>query len=142
MLPLERTAWAWFICLLTVPTTYFFFASNLPVPVDGLDLAKLKYLSVALASMALVAIGIRIYNYKLKAEDGSPAMDERDRRIEQNGVNKAYPVLVGGMIVVGFVMPFNSSKWELIDTAFFSIVVAELVHYGFVLLAYHQENND
>jgi hypothetical protein len=75
MHPLERTAWAWFICLLTVPTTYFVFTSNLPVPVDGLDFAKLKYLSVALASMSLVAIGIRIYNYKLKAEDGSPAMD-------------------------------------------------------------------
>lgn len=141
MLPIERTAWAWFICLLIVPSTYFILSFNMPIQSDGLDFMRLKYLSVALISMALVAISIRIYNYTTKAKDGSPPIDERDQLIELKGVSKGYPILIVGIIIVGFVMPFNSSKWEMIDTAFFSIVVAEIVHYGFVLLAYRKENN-
>jgi uncharacterized membrane protein len=141
MLPKERTAWVWFICLLIVPTTYFVLVFNLPTTNNDLDLARLKSLSVALMAMALVAIFIRIYNYKLRSQDGSPSIDERDHLIEQTGVSKAYPTLIGGMILVGFVMPFNSGKWQIIDTAFFSIVLAELVHYGFVLRSYRAENN-
>jgi hypothetical protein len=142
MLPIERTAWAWVICLLIVPATYFIVTSKFNTSHENMDLEKLKYLAVALLVMATTAIGIRIYNYMLRAKDGSTSVDERDHRFEQIGVNKAYPILMGGMILVGFVMPFKSTQWEMIDAAFFAIVLAELVHYGYVLKAYRSENND
>jgi hypothetical protein len=48
-------------------------------------------------------------------------------------------VLIAGMIVVGCVMPFNSSGWTTINAALAMIVAAELVHYGAIVVSYRRQ---
>jgi hypothetical protein len=43
------------------------------------------------------------------------------------------------MILVGYVMPFNSGGWTIINAALFMIVAAELVHYGMVVFSYRRQ---
>jgi hypothetical protein len=43
--------------------------------------------------------------------------DERDRAIDRHAAKTAY-FLLTGMIVVGMVMPFNKSGWEVVNTTF------------------------
>jgi len=51
----------------------------------------------------------------------------------------AYYVLIFGMIQVGVVMPFTSSGWTIINAALFTIVAAEVVRYGVMVLSYRRQ---
>jgi uncharacterized membrane protein len=140
----ERTAWVWLLCLLVAPAAYFVAAAQLVKPgLDGgFDLARLRLLAVPLTFMALVAIGVRLVNWKISGRWGTVVPDERDQRIEIKASALAYYVLMTGMIVVGFVMPFTASQWELIDAAFFFIVLAEITHCVLVIHAYRRGIRD
>jgi hypothetical protein len=48
-------------------------------------------------------------------------------------------VLLGGMILVGVVMPFNSGGWQIIHAALFMIVAAEMVHHGVAIFSYRRQ---
>jgi uncharacterized membrane protein len=132
----ERTAWVWFICLLIVPTLYFVWLRNLNVLSASPDLSRLVNLALPLVVMALVALGVKLMNVRTASAEGKVSLDERDQLIEARASAVAYQVLMAGMIVVGMVMPFSATRWELIDTAFFAIVLAELVHAALILKAY------
>ena len=132
----ERTAWAWLICLLIAPSLYFVWLRHLHVLPDSTDLSRLANLAVPLVVMALVALGVRLANVRNAHKEGQVSLDERDQLIEARASAVAYQVLMAGLIVVGMVMPFSASRWELIDTAFFAIVLAELVHTALILRAY------
>jgi hypothetical protein len=136
MHPKERTAWAWLICLLIVPTLYFVWFRNLNLMPDSTDLGRLANLAVPLVIMALVALGVKLVNVRNANKLGNDILDERDQLIEARASAVAYHILMAGMIVVGFVMPFSATRWELIDTTFFTIVVAECVHSALMLRAY------
>jgi hypothetical protein len=51
----------------------------------------------------------------------------------------AYYALIAGMILVGVVMPFNSGGWTIINAALFMIILAEVVHYGTVVISYRRQ---
>ena len=72
-------------------------------------------------------------------EDARVPPDERDLAIVRRSISSAYYVLIGGMIVVGCVMPFNSGGWSIINAALLMIVAAELVHYGVVIASYRRQ---
>ena len=131
--------------------TQFVFCSFF-VPSFGAMLAKdSANISLDLGQQKLVIRGIKevMVSDSLKANfipannqivfgQGRDLVDERDKLIESRASALAYQVLMLGMIVVGFVLPFSATRWELIDTAFFAIVVAEIVHSVVIVRAYRQ----
>jgi uncharacterized membrane protein len=132
----ERTAWAWLICLLMAPSLYFVWLRHLNVLSDSTDLSRLANLAIPLVVMALVALGVKLVNIRNAHKEGKEILDERDQLIEARASAVAYQILMVGMIVVGMVMPFSANRWELIDTSFFAIVLAEGVHTALILRAY------
>lgn len=138
MLPRERFAWVWIAGLVVVPALYFLAVSAQAPMREGDVVHRLGMLGAALVSLALVALGARFLTGGRGGGSGGVRTDERDRHIEARSTTVAYHVLMGGMIVVGFVMPFSAARWELVDATFAAIVAAELVHYGLVLRGYRR----
>ena len=134
----ERTAWAWLICLLIAPLIYFSKLNHFEWVQGNPELSRLASLSMPLIVMASVALGVRAYNLIQARQRGHDLVDERDQLIELKSSSVAYQVMMGGMIVVGMVMPFSATRWELIDTAFFVIVLAEVVHSCLTIRAYRK----
>ena len=134
----ERTAWAWLICLLTAPLIYFSKLNHFEWVQGNSELSRLASLSMPLIVMALVALGVRAYNIIQARQRGHDLVDERDQLIELKSSSVAYHLMMAGMIVVGMVMPFSATRWELIDTAFFVIVLAEVVHSSLTIRAYRK----
>ncbi len=142
MLAKEQFAWAWLSGLVVVPTAYFLAVSAQTPLSNGGILPRLSMLGAALVTLAVVALGARFLTTGRGSRSKGFVADERDRHIESRSMAVAYHVLMGGMIVVGCVMPFSASPWELVDAAFFSIVLAEVVHYGLVLRGYRRGTRD
>ena len=65
-------------------------------------------------------------------------MDERDRLIDLRASAIAYYVLMAGMIVVGCVMPFQHTGWDIAHAALRAIAIAEIVHSGLVVMWYRR----
>jgi hypothetical protein len=140
MLQRERFAWAWLTGLVVVPSSYFFAVLAQPGLEQGGFLPRLGLLASALVALAAIALLARFSS--LGSTEATPMhIDERDQQIESASVAAAYRVLMGGLIVVGFVMPFSASRWELVDAAFFAIVLAEIVHHGLILRGYRRGLN-
>ena len=57
----------------------------------------------------------------------------------RRATSTAYYVLMGGMILVGVVMPFTSTGWKIVNAALLMIVVAEIVHYGVIVSSYRRQ---
>ena len=138
MLKRERFAWAWLAGLLVVPTIYFIVVATREPICGGMDLVQLGMLATALTTLALVALLARFLPDG--GTDGPTPFgaDERDQLIESRASVVAYYVLMGGMIVVGFVMPFFASGWELVHAALFATVLAEVVHTTLMLISYRR----
>jgi uncharacterized membrane protein len=138
MHPKERTAWVWLTCLLVAPSLYFVWGQDLEWAMSSPDLNRLATLAIPLVFMAVTALSVKLFNIRQAFGQGRDLVDERDKLIESRASALAYQVLMLGMIVVGFVLPFSATRWELIDTAFFAIVVAEIVHSVVIVRAYRQ----
>jgi len=138
MHPKERTAWVWLTCLVIAPSMYFVWGQDLEWTMSSPDLNRLASLAIPLVFMAVTALSVKLFNIRQAFGQGQALVDERDKLIESRASALAYQVLMIGMIVVGFVLPFSATRWELIDTAFFAIVVAEIVHSVVIVRAYRQ----
>jgi uncharacterized membrane protein len=134
----ERTAWVWLACLVLAPSFYFVWGRALDLKPGNELLSRLTNLAMPLVLMAIAALSVKLLNIKNARQEGKEILDERDQLIEARASAVAYQVLMVGMIVVGFVMPFSATQWELIDTAFFAIVLAEMVHSVLILRAYRK----
>jgi hypothetical protein len=134
----ERTAWAWLVCLLVAPLIYFAKLNHSDWVPDNVELSRLASLSMPLIAMAFVALGVRAFNAFKSNQQGDDLLDERDQLIELKSTSASYHVIMGGMIVVGMMMPFSATRWEIIDTAFFFMVLAEVVHSVLTILAYRK----
>ena len=136
MHPNERTAWVWLACLVTAPSLYFLLGKDFDWALSTYDLNRLATLAVPLVFMAIAALSVKLFNVRQALVQDQKLVDERDKLIESRASAVAYQVLMIGMIVVGFVLPFNATRWEMIDTSFFAIVVAEIVHSAMIVRAY------
>ena len=67
------------------------------------------------------------------------ALDERDLAIKYRSRDYAYGVLMVGMIIVGCVMPFRSTGWEIVNTAIFMILLAEVVQDAAMIYSYRKQ---
>ena len=129
----EKTAWLSLLAMVVTFGPYFAMTAaraSEPMP----NLRQLGWFAVtAIAQMLILGVG------RLYLRHGSTEEDERDQAIMRRSVSSAYYVLIGGMILVGCVMPFNSSGWSIINAALFMIIAAEAVHYGVVVFSYRRQ---
>lgn len=135
MLDKERFAWAWLAGLIVVPAVYFTAVESL-APVG--DVVRLVLLAAALLTLGLIALAARFLSPDGGVAVKQDAPDERDLVIELRSSAVAYQVLMAGMVVVGFVMPFSATGWSLVNAAFLAVIIAEVVHYALVLIGYRR----
>ena len=127
----EKTAWLSLTAMAIAFIPYF--AIVAAQSHSGPALPNLRQLVLfaiaAVVQMAILGIGHLSLRHGSAGEARLPP-DERDVAIMRRSVTLAYYVLMGGMILVGCVMPFDSSGWTIVNAALFMIVLAEVVHYG------------
>lgn len=135
----EKTAWLSLIAMAVTFGPYFTIVASLhrePLP----NLRQLGLFAVA-AIVQLLILGLgHLYLGRRSPEEARTPPDERDRAIMGRSISSAYYLLIAGMILVGCVMPFNSSGWTIINAALFTIVAAEVVHYGVVVFSYRRQS--
>jgi len=136
----EKTAWLSLLAMAVAFVPYFAIVqadshSSTSLP----SLRQLALFAVAaVVQMAILGVGHLYLNHGSPGEARTPP-DERDVAIMRRSISSAYYVLIGGMILVGCVMPFNSSGWTIINAALVMIVLAEVVHYGVVVASYRRQ---
>ena len=136
MLPQERIAWVWIIASMVVFTTYFTTLWVMQQDSANLSfLTRISLLGVALITFAVVVGGDRAIAV-LRGQGQTD--DERDRLIRLQAVSVAYYVLMAGAIVVGCVMPFSHSGWDIVHAAVLAVVLSEVVRGAVVVLGYRR----
>jgi cytochrome b561 len=136
----EKIAWLSLIAIAVTFGPYFAIVAARPsstISLPGLDQLRL-YAVAAVAQMLILGVG-RICIRRRSPLDAATPPDERDRTIEWRSIRSAYYVLIGGMILVGCVMPFRSDGWSIIHAAIAMIIAAEIVHYSIVVVSYRRQ---
>lgn len=136
----EKVAWLSLLAMALTFGPYFtavvlgiFDQESLP------NLPLLRWLNLTLvAQMLILGTGQILMRLRWPADARAP-LDERDRAILQRSVTSAYYVLIIAAILPGCVMPFISGGWKIVNTMLFAIVLAEVVHYGFVVVGYRRQ---
>jgi hypothetical protein len=136
----EKTAWLSLISNVLAYGPYFLIIGahyHLDTPLPNLP--ELAIFGIAaIASAIILGIG-HLYLRRASPQEARTPPDERDRAIMRRATSTAYYVLMGGMILVGVVMPFTSSGWKIVNAALLMIVVAEIVHYGVIVASYRRQ---
>ncbi|MGD0912716.1 MAG: hypothetical protein ABR928_12520 [Terracidiphilus sp.] len=135
----EKTGWLSLIAMALTFGPYFAIVATHTIPASGLpNLRLLVVFAVAALCQALILIAGHLYLGLRSPGEARTPPDERDRAIMRRSISSAYYVLIAGMILVGGVMPFNSSGWSIVNAAILMIVIAEVVHYGVLVLCYRR----
>ena len=135
-----KTAWLSLVAMAATFGPYFAIVATGRFQSSGLpDLHQLGLFAVAAIVQLLILGAGRLYLRRRSPDDARIPPDERDLAITRRSVSFAYYVLMGGMILVGCVMPFSSSGWAIINAALLMVVAAEVVHYGVVVLSYRRQ---
>jgi hypothetical protein len=136
----EKIAWLSLIALAVTFGPYFAMVamdSRPPQPLPNVHQLAI-YAAVVVVLLVILGVGHLVLRRRSPEEARTPP-DERDRAIMQRSLGSAYYVLIGGMIVVGVIMPFNSFGWTIINSALFMIVAAEMVRHGVMVLSYRRQ---
>lgn len=134
----EQFSWVWLGALTLFYGGFFVVISVLEASGEVELFTRLGLLTAAAAGSGIV-IGISALVARFRREPGElVALDERDRAIQRRARSIAYGVLLVGMILVGCVMPFEATPWEIVQGTIFVIVVAEIVSCGVVITSYRR----
>ncbi|MBY0421480.1 MAG: DUF2178 domain-containing protein [Parvularculaceae bacterium] len=92
--------------------------------------------AVACVHAAIYVIGL----LAIKAgERGEPLVaDERDHAIDGRSSRAAYYLMIFGVILVGMVLPFDKSGWEIVNSALAVIVAAETLRSLLTIAGYRR----
>lgn len=135
----EKVAWLSLIAMAMVFIPYFSWATLHPPGPEIPNFSQMGiYASASLSWAVILGIGHLLLRRSSREEAKLP-MDERDIAIAHKARGYAYGVLITGMIIVGGVMPFTNGGWEIANTAFFMIVLAEAVFYANVVFNYRRQ---
>lgn len=137
----ENAAWLTLLSFAITYGPYFTVVGLGSIPEDPLpNLRQLGlFAATAIAQMLILAIG-HLYLRRSMADEARCPPDERDRAINYRARNFSYYVLIGGMILVGCVLPFTTAGWSIVNAALFMIVAAELVGYGMIVASYRKQS--
>lgn len=134
----EQFSWAWLTILLLTYTPYF--SAVVWLRETGAP-SMITQLSLFGGTAVLQVVLIAIASGVISLRTGDPnALDERDRSIAHRASAVAYSLLLGGMIVVGCLLPFNKSGWDIFYAAVFAIAASEVVRLILVVRAYRRGN--
>jgi len=136
----EKLAWLSLAAMALTFGPYFAVAaraSAMDRPMPNLHLLWL-YAIAAGVQVAIQVVGRLWLRYNEQRQGDLQPPDERDRAIEYRSVRAAYGVLMAGTILVGCVMPFNTSGWRIVNAALAMIVAAEVVHYTTAVVSYRR----
>lgn len=127
---------AWLMLWSTVPAYLAYFAVQWVAPpwLDGI-VPHLACLAVAAGLHGLIYLAAHLW-MRWQERDENLSSDERDRAIDGRATRLAYFLLVGGMIVVGVLMPFNRSGWQIVNAALGFIVASETLRHALIVLGY------
>ena len=122
----EKTSWLIFVAMVLAYSLYFgLIVAGHPA---GRSLFAMLWLFGSIAATQAVVVIIGTLSLAIDARKSPRArVDERDRAIAARGSKVSYYVLMAGTILVGIIMPFSEPAIEIVNTALFAIVVAELV---------------
>ncbi len=136
----EKSAWLALAAIVLTFTPYFGIVIAGVLPAQPMpDLRQLGlYAVAAVARMLILGIGTLALRRNAPEEARLP-LDERDLTINRRAMSVAYYVLMAGMILVGCVMPFVASGWDIVNAGLAMIVAAELVNYGLVVASYRRQ---
>lgn len=137
----EKIAWLSLLAAVVAFGPYFaivaagtFEGNTLPnLPQMGL------FAAAAAVQVAILGMG-HLWLRRASPEDARQPLDERDLAIRHGALRWAYYLLMAGMILVGIVMPFEKSGWEIVNAAIFMIVLAEIVSYGAMAVSYRRQD--
>lgn len=135
----EKLAW---MTLLWIAVTYgpYFVHVAMSPPAPGVmpNLPQLWLLALAAGGNGVLHILGRIGLRIAAPDDARAPADERDRDIERRSISVAYYVMMAGMILVGMVMPFTTSGWEIVNAGLLAIVLAEITQNGLAAWGYRR----
>lgn len=132
----EKRAWLALASSVVVYGSYFTVIAQQQGRQDTLYMLVL--FAIATVSHGLiVAAGTTMFILRNRAE-ARQRPDERDRAIARSAATVAYFVLMAEMIVVGVVMPFNSTGWRITGAALLALVVSEIVRHAVTIANYRR----
>lgn len=136
----EKIVWLSLFAIAVAFIPYFTYVAITPAASEGLPNMRqlVLYASAAGVQIAVLLTG-RLIVAARSGGDAKLPPDERDVAIRQKGIKTAYFVLIGGTILVGVVMPFYASGWEIVNAALFMIVLAEVVSYSVAGYSYRRQ---
>jgi hypothetical protein len=137
----EKTAWLSLLAMIATFGPYFTIVAMRSGPSDPMpNLRQLGLFAViAIVQMLILGVG-HLYLRRGSVQEARLPPDERDQAITRRSISSAYYVLIAGMILVGCVMPFNSSGWSIVNAALFMIIAAEAVRYGVAVFSYRRQS--
>ena len=139
MSPLEKRAWLTLCSMCPVYLVYFTIRLGFPDVMTTMR-QRLGLLAVV-ASLHAVSYLAGWLVMKRREAGENLLEDERDHAIDRHAARIGYFVLLTGIILVGMVMPFNKSGWELVNAALFFIVLTETLRNALIVLGYRRSRH-
>ena len=135
----EKSAWLSLIAIAVVFVPYFVLSAHRPQTAALPDLGQLALFAVTVIVQVLILVAGHVLLHLAAPADSRLPPDERDQQIERRSMQRAYYVLISGVIMVGCVMPFYARGWQIINATILAVVIAELVHYGSTVWSYRAQ---
>ena len=132
----ERLAWITLLSILVTLVPYLAWMSLHPPTRPMPDLPTMGTFAFAVIVHAIFMAGGATWLRLAWPDDAVAPADERDRAVQHRALVVAYYVTIVGLILVGCIMPFTAAGWTLVNAAIATIVVAELLHSGLVIVGY------
>ena len=136
---LEKRAWLTLCSMCPVYLVYFTIRLGFP---DLLTSMLERFALLAIVA-TLHAVGYLAGWLVMKRREAGETLleDERDHAIDHHAGRIAYFILLTGLIVVGMVMPFNKSGWQIVDAALFFIVLTETIRNALIVIGYRRSQH-
>ncbi|MBI1406504.1 MAG: hypothetical protein GC145_10305 [Caulobacter sp.] len=136
----EKTAWLSLAAMvLTYGPFFALIAAGLfrDAPLPNLKLLAL-FAATTLTQLAILGAGHLVLRLR-SPEDARTPPDEREQAIILRARNLAYFALMTGVILVGIIQPFYAAGWSIVSGSILSIIIAELIGYGAMVVSYRRQ---
>ena len=133
----EKIAWLSLAAIAITFGPYFAYVawSSPPDETPNFQLLAL-YGAASIAQLVILGVGYLFVRARTPVDD-RPA-DERDRAVAGKSAEAGYMFLLLGMILVGGIMPFYSGGWSVVNAAFLSITLGQVLRYAMVIRGYRR----
>lgn len=134
----EKIVWGSLGALAATFGPYFIWVSLLSRSADAPTLQRLVWCALAAGGYGLLTGLCHLTVRMTSSTDSVGFLDERDRAIDLRSLKAAYWVLLVSMIVVGCVMPFNKSGWDVVNAGIAGLALADSTRLSLAALSYRR----